>query len=285
MIRSHAAKMLFLALCLAGSSFRAGAVSIVGEWQGTWQSAGATATATFDLWFIRQTPAGAVTGIFDWTCTSGFACSGIELAAGTVQASNALTMSTTGFVQPIVNLVPSVYSATVTADGAHIVNGTAGSGTLVSADRIASVIPADISILGGTWQGTWRNAAGTATADFDLVFTSQVADGAEYDVAGYFDWTCTSGFACSGRELIAGTLLPDHSLQLATTGFVAPTVNLVSSVYSLLLIGDGSNLIGLGDNTTLMRAQHVPEPSMLLLAVTALLLLQLQRAIASGPAQ
>ena len=270
-------RLLLVAVLAAGLTPRAEAVSIVGEFTGNWNTPGPTATATFDLYFVKQTPAGAVNGIFDWTCTSGFACSGLEIVSGAVQPSGALAMSTTALVQPVVNLVAANYTATVTLDGQHITNGVT-TGSVFAADRVASPIPPDLSVLGGVWAGTWQTPSGSARATFDLVFTNQTPDGAEFDLTGYFDWTCTFGLVCSGREEVAGTLLPDHSIQLATTALVSPFQNLVPDTYSLLLIGDGSQLIGLTGTNSLIRAQHVPEPATALLSMVALLSLWLVRA-------
>ena len=129
---------------------------------------------------------------------------------------------------------------------------------LLAMALLAGPTGAQATALLGSWQGEW--ALNGYAAEFDLTFDSETAAGA---FTGYFDWTCTVGFTCSGRESFAGTLA-GNSLAFATTSIAPGAVNLVFSSYSGTLI-DANTLSGTDSENASWHATRVPEPGTLAL--------------------
>jgi hypothetical protein len=121
-----------------------------------------------------------------------------------------------------------------------------------------AAMSANATAILGTWDGAWSGSG--IQADFDLVITSQNGSGA---FSGYFDWLCTSGLTCSGREFIAGTQ-SGTSLSFATTGFGAGYVNLGPSSYTGSLL-TATTMSGTDAAGGAWRATQVPEPGALAL--------------------
>ena len=133
-------------------------------------------------------------------------------------------------------------------------------GLLAGAPTVAS------AVIIGQWEGQWAN--GPWAADFDLTIDSEASDGA---FTGYFDWLCTAGLTCSGREYIAGTLTGD-GLTFATTGLAPGYVNLGPASYTATLI-NAWTLSGSDNGGGTWRATFtgVPEPGTLALLSLGLL--------------
>ncbi len=131
---------------------------------------------------------------------------------------------------------------------------------IIAVGMLAGTPTVASALIIGQWEGQWAN--GPWAADFDLTFDSETSDGA---FTGYFDWLCTAGLTCSGREYIAGTLT-GNSLTFATTGFDPGYVNLGSSSYSATLL-DAWTLSGTDSGGGAWRATFtgVPEPGSLAL--------------------
>ncbi len=119
-------------------------------------------------------------------------------------------------------------------------------------------LAANATSLLGSWQGSW--ASGSLAADFGLTFSTENPDGT---FTGYFDWSCTAGISCSGREFFSGTLT-GSSLAFATTGIDPAAVNIGPATYSANLL-DAFTLSGTDSTNGAWRATSVPEPGSLAL--------------------
>jgi PEP-CTERM motif len=122
---------------------------------------------------------------------------------------------------------------------------------------LAGPLAANATLL-GSWKGEWSN--GPYAADFDLIFDTETSAGA---FTGYFDWTCTAGVTCSGREFFNGTLT-GLNFAFSTSDIADDAVNLVFASYTGSLI-NASTLSGTDSGRGTWRATAVPEPGTLAL--------------------
>lgn len=123
-------------------------------------------------------------------------------------------------------------------------------------------LAANAGVITGDWLGTWTGDGVTAT--FNMTIGPEDVFG-RFD--GSIDWTCTSGFDCSGLELVSGGVAPLDSFAFWTTGFVNPK-NLGSAVYWGSVTDDGNTLVGVDNGSpkdTWIAHRNVPEPSTLAL--------------------
>jgi len=126
---------------------------------------------------------------------------------------------------------------------------------LLATGLLAASMNANAGVL-GLWEGEWTQ--GSLAADFDLNFTSQNSAGA---FTGYFDWTCTAGITCSGREFFSGVQIASV-LAFTTTSIGAGAVNIGPSNYLGLLV-NSSTISGTATGGGVWRAKAVPEPATL----------------------
>jgi PEP-CTERM motif len=122
---------------------------------------------------------------------------------------------------------------------------------------LAGPMAANATLL-GSWTGEWSN--GPYAADFGLTFDSETPAGL---FTGYFDWTCTAGLTCSGREFFNGTLTGTN-LAFATTSIATGAVNLQFASYTGFFVNAGT-LSGTDSGRGTWRATAVPEPGTLAL--------------------
>jgi hypothetical protein len=141
---------------------------------------------------------------------------------------------------------------------------------VLAAGLLGGSMSANAGPLLGNWQGNW--ASGGLAANFNLTFTSESAGGA---FTGYFDWFCTAGITCSGREFFAGTLT-GTSLAFSTTSIGAGASNIAFSSYWGNLSGVGL-LTGTDSSNGRWSAHTVPEPGTLALIGLGLLGFGLRR--------
>ena len=116
------------------------ATGLSGDWQGVWSGNGIG--ATFDMQVTENTT-GAFTGFFDWTCTSGITCSGVENFAGSVSGT-AFTFATTSINPGAVNIGFSSYAGSFVTSTSIV--GTDSSGGSWSATQVPE--PATLGLLG-----------------------------------------------------------------------------------------------------------------------------------------
>ena len=124
---------------------------------------------------------------------------------------------------------------------------------ILAVSLLAGPMAANATLL-GAWEGSW--SVGGYAADFDLTFDSETSGGA---FTGYFDWICTAGLTCSGREFFSGTLT-GANLAFATTSIGAGAVNIGPSSYWGSLL-DPSTLSGTDSSQGSWRAERVPGAS------------------------
>jgi hypothetical protein len=129
--------------------------------------------------------------------------------------------------------------------------------TVLAVGLLTGPVAANATVLLGVWDGQYTS--GGVAADFDMVFTSESSAGA---FTGYFDWTCTAGITCYGREFFSGTLT-GSALVYATTSIAAGAYNIVSGLYTAQLL-NSSTLVDT-DSSYSLRATKVPEPGTLAL--------------------
>jgi len=128
---------------------------------------------------------------------------------------------------------------------------------LVTLGLLAGPMAANAALI-GSWTGEWSN--GAYAADFDLTFDSETGAGA---FTGYFDWFCTAGLTCSGREFFGG-ILTGTNLTFSTTSIAPGSVNLVASSYTGSLL-NAWTISGTDSSRGSWHATAVPEPGTLAL--------------------
>ena len=135
--------LALIAVLLSPTIAQADPIDLTGAWEGGW--AGGGITAIFDM-VINQAPDGSITGSFDWTCTSGISCFGVEEFAGAFDRTTLLiNFATTAILDPYLNLGFSSYWGAVAADG-YSMSGTDSSSGQWSATKVPE--PGTLALLG-----------------------------------------------------------------------------------------------------------------------------------------
>jgi hypothetical protein len=130
---------------------------------------------------------------------------------------------------------------------------------LLATGLLSGSMAANAGPLLGQWEGNWTG--GALAADFDLTFDSESAAGA---FTGYFDWFCTAGVSCSGREYFAGTRT-GTSLTFTTTSIAPGAVNITAANYWGVLSSGLGTIAGTASGNSSWSAHAVPEPGSLAL--------------------
>ena len=104
-----------------------------------------------------------------------------------------------------------------------------------------------------------------------LYFQSQMPNGDDYLLNGYFDWISTDG-GHYGREVIQGTLFSDFSLHLNGIQILPPASGIGLANYEAEVKADGSEIInGIWYSPSgVWSAKHVPIPGAIWLLCTGL---------------
>jgi hypothetical protein len=133
------------AIAALGAQATASATSIAGDWSGDWSGSGIT--ATFNMTIGAEDALGRFNGFFDWTCTSGITCSGVENFTGGLGSNDSFTFWTTSLVNPV-NLGASVYWGNITNNSMTLVGFDQGPTDTWSANRVNAVPePATLALM------------------------------------------------------------------------------------------------------------------------------------------
>jgi len=128
----------------------------------------------------------------------------------------------------------------------------------------------DVDLTGDTWDVSGRDAFFTWD-DTVLKFTSQITDGSDFNLTGYFDWVGSNGGF--GKEVFEGILFSDGSLTLTGLRLEPHPVlggpsGIGITTYAAQVANDGNSIINgtwAGSATTrgTWEAVRVPEPTTL----------------------
>jgi PEP-CTERM motif len=141
---------------------------------------------------------------------------------------------------------------------------------------ISAVVAATPDLDAGIWTIAGSDTAGTNWSGSTITFASQVVQGADFQVAGYFNWTGSDG--SFGRENFSGTLFANSHISLLGYELVPPTVGIATDfTYDADLTADGRRMVngtwdaigGIPSNAW-TATQAIPEPSQLALLLAGL---------------
>jgi hypothetical protein len=110
---------------------------------------------------------------------------------------------------------------------------------LYLAPSIALADPPNLTA--GIWNVNAIDQRGTNWGGSTLTFESQVAQGANYQVGGYFNWLANNG--SFGRENFLGTLFANNHLTVQGTAIVPPSNRIVIGTYDADLSASGLSLL------------------------------------------
>ena len=144
-----------------------------------------------------------------------------------------------------------------------LARGMAASAALAFLPVLSVAAPPDLDA--GIWTITGVDVSGIGWSGSTITFESQVAQGADYQVSGYFYWIGTGGQ--HGRENFQGTLFASNHITLHGYQLVAPTSGIITNVtYNADVTADGTHMIngtwggnGIPSNAW-TAVQAVPEP-------------------------
>ena len=131
----------------------------------------------------------------------------------------------------------------------------------------ANAIPVGFDATNGTWIISATDTSGLTWDDSTLIFESQIADGSNYLMGGYFYWIGSNG--SFGRENFNGTLFSNNTIQLTGFELVAPTSGIITGNYFAILADSGTEIIngswssGIPSNdwSAVLQAAPVPVPA------------------------
>lgn len=121
-----------------------------------------------------------------------------------------------------------------------------------------------VNLTQGQWEVTGADLASWDGSD--LFFTTQVSNGSDFDVAGYFDWYSRGVYR--GRELFSGTYTANGFLNVTGFQLINPSsiqlANYRAEVLSPSQIGSGTwgapGIFGRWSATNSTSTSTVPEP-------------------------
>ena len=137
------------------------------------------------------------------------------------------------------------------------------------------------SLVTAPWTVTGTDDAGGTWGE-SLTFETQVANGADFDLTGYFYWVGGGNqVGAFGRENFTGTLFSNNTFQLNGTEIIAPSSRIIRGVYSGVLSASGTEILngrwgalgpdGAGIPGSWTAVQTVPVPAAIWLFVSGLI--------------
>lgn len=120
-----------------------------------------------------------------------------------------------------------------------------------------------INLTQGQWEVTGFDIANWNGSD--LVFETQVANGADFDITGYFDWYSNTTYR--GRELFSGTYTSNGFLDFSGFQLINPIsiqlANYQAEVLSPSQIGNGTwRATGISGTWTATNPTAIIEPNL-----------------------
>ena len=127
---------------------------------------------------------------------------------------------------------------------------------------------ANASLTTAPWTVTGDDDGGGIWGE-TLVFETQVANGLDYDLTGYFYWVGSGNqTGAFGRENFTGTLFSDNTIELTGFEIVAPSIGIVLGIYSGMLSASDTEIVnglwgpvGTGIPGSWSAVQTVPVPA------------------------
>jgi len=106
-----------------------------------------------------------------------------------------------------------------------------------------SLVASTVTLTQAQWIIAGNDAGGGIWDGSILVFESQVQNGSDYELSGYFEWIGSGNQTGSyGRENFTGTLFSDNQIELIGFEIVPPSYNVVYGGYSGILSAAGHEI-------------------------------------------
>jgi len=107
-----------------------------------------------------------------------------------------------------------------------------------------SIFAATVNLTQAQWLVAGDDDGGGTWNDSILVFESQILNGLDYELSGYFEWIGGGNQTGSyGRENFTGTLFSNNQIELIGFEIVPPSYRVIYGGYSGLLSTSGHEII------------------------------------------
>ncbi len=106
-----------------------------------------------------------------------------------------------------------------------------------------SLVAATVNFTQSQWIITGNDDGGGIWDGSTLIFESQVLNGLDYNLSGYFEWIGSSNQTGSyRRENFTGTLFSNNQIELIGFEIVPPSYNIIYGGYSGILSASGHEI-------------------------------------------
>jgi hypothetical protein len=119
----------------------------------------------------------------------------------------------------------------------------------------AFALPISVDMTRGIWTITGLDASGGNWTGSTLNFDTQVQNGNDWDLTGYFYWQTTNTSAF-GRENFTGSLLQNGSLSLYGFAHQGPTSGIILANYFAELAPSKNNIV---NGTWVSNTPYIPS--------------------------